>query len=157
MGSRTPSSVPGVFLDDHGSEPISIGEVVINYLRCVPREEVVAGLLRAEFADRRKDTESVASQHNDVVRMPVNNAWDLGPGNEIDGVCATSILGDANIIVVWNTREGIVNDVLENGTITNRRKNIGFLLGGQVDAFSIATALNVEDTRVGPYVLIVAN
>lgn len=126
-------------------------------LRGITSKEVVAGLLGAKLANGRKNTEGVASQHNDVAGVPVDYARNLGARDELDGVSAASVLSDANIIVVRNTRSGVVDNILEDGAEADSPENIGLLLSGEVDALGIATTLDVEDTGIGPDVLVVAN
>lgn len=126
-------------------------------LRGVTSQEVVAGLFRGELADGRKHTESITGQHDDVSGLLVNNARDLSVGNVFDRVSATSILSDADVIVIWNARHGVIDDVLEDATVANGVVDIRFLLCGEVNALGVASTFDVEDTSVGPDVLIVTN
>lgn len=109
---------------------------------------MVAGLLGSKPADRGEDAESVASQHDDVGRLTINDARNLGIWNVLDRVGATGVFSDANVIVVRNTREGVVDDVFEDATIFDSVENIGFLLSREVDALGIASTLDVEDTGI---------
>lgn len=126
-------------------------------LRSVTSQEVVAGLLRGEAGDGREDTEGIASEHDDVTRLTVDDAGNLGVGNVFDGVGAASVLGDADVIVVRRTSSGVVDDILEDGTELDSVEDIGLLLGREVDALSVATTFDVEDASVGPDVLIITD
>lgn len=118
---------------------------------------MVAGLLGAELADRWKDTESITSQHDDVVGVRVDDTRNPGTGNEVDGVSATSVLSDADVIVVGHTRRGVVDDILEDGSEADSPEDIGLLLSGKVDALGVASTLDVKDTGIRPNVLVVTN
>lgn len=109
---------------------------------------MVASLLRCEATDGRKNTECVTSQHNDVTWLTVDDARNLCVGNVLDGVSAASVLGDADIIVVGNPVDRIVDDVLKDATIPDSIENVGFLLGRKVDALCITATFNVENAGV---------
>ena len=109
---------------------------------------MVACLLRCKFTNRRKYTEGIASQHDDIRRLAFHHARNLRVGDEFNWVRTPSILGYADIIVVWQTSDGIVDDVLEDAAKTNGVIDIGFLLGGEVNTFGIATPFNVENASV---------
>lgn len=126
-------------------------------LRGVTSNEVVLSLLRRETRDGGKDTESVAGEHDDVRRLAVGNARNLGVGDVLDGVGATSVLGDRDVVVVGNAVSGVVDNVLEDGTEADGVVDLGLLLGREVDALGVASTLNVEDTSVGPDVLVVTD
>lgn len=117
-------------------------------IRCVTSQEVVAGLLGGQFADRWEDAESVTSKHDDVLGLGLDDARNTSVGNKFDGVRATGVLSDADIVVVGLARKDVVNDILEDGTETDSVVDLGFLLSGKVDALSVATTLDVEDSVV---------
>lgn len=118
---------------------------------------MVASLLGAKLADRREDTKGITSQHNDVAWVGVNDTRDLGARDEVDGVSATSVFGDADIIVIWDAGSWVVNDVFKDRAVADGPEDIWLLLGGEVDAFGIAATLNVEDTSIGPDVLVITD
>jgi len=127
MGSRTPSSVPGVFLP----KLMRICEErEQGYLRSVTSQEVVAGLLRSELADRGKNTEGIAGQHDDVRGLAVNDARNLSVGDIFNGVCATGILRNADIFVVGSAVQWVVDNVLEDAAILDGVENIRFFFSG---------------------------
>ena len=156
MGSRTPSSVPGVFLP--GPSVTDIGPSVKEIcLRGVTGQEVVASLLSSQLADRWENAESVASEHDDVPGLTLDNTRNTSVGNELDGVRAPSVLGDADVVVVGFTRNDIVDNVLKDRTKPDGVVDLRLLLGGKVDALGIAPTLDVENTVVRPDVLIIAD
>ena len=66
--------------------------------------------------------------------MRLGNARDFGVGDKVDGVSASSVLGQGRIVVVDETSIGIENNVLENGAEADGVENFWFLLGGQSNA-----------------------
>ena len=118
---------------------------------------MVAGLLRRELAHGREHAERVAGQHDDVARLAVDHGRDARVRDEVDRVRAARVLRDAHVVVVRLARERVVHDVLEDGAEADRIEDLGLLLGGEVDRLRVAAALDVEDTGVGPDVLIVAD
>ena len=154
MGSRTPSSVPGVFLPGPLVNGIRarVGKI---RLRGITSQEVVASLLSSQLADRWENAESVASEHDDVLGLTLDNARNTGVGNELDGVRAPGVLGDANVVVVGFTRNDVIDDVLKDRTETDGVVDLRLLLGGKVDALGIAPTLDVENTIVRPDVLVI--
>ena len=117
-------------------------------LRCVTGQEVVASLLGGQFADRREDAESVTGEHDDVLGLALDGARNASVGNKVDGVSATGVLGDADIIVVGLARNDVVYDVLEDGTEADSVVDLWLLFGRKVDALGVAATLDVEDTVV---------
>jgi hypothetical protein len=77
--------------------------------------------------------------------------------NEFNRIRAARVLCDANIIVVGCPRSGVVDHVLENATKADRVVYLGLLRGGKIDALGITAALNVEDTRVRPDMLVITD
>ena len=61
---------------------------------------MVAGLLRRELAHRRKHAKGVAREHDDVARLAVDNAGYVRVGDELDGIRATRVLGDPDVVIV---------------------------------------------------------
>ena len=118
---------------------------------------MVAGLLGSELADGGEDTEGVACQHDDVRRLAIDNTGDLRIGDVLDGVRAARVFRNADVIVIRDAASGIVHDVLEDAAVADGAKDIGLLLGGEVDALGVASTLDVEHTGVGPDVLVVSN
>jgi hypothetical protein len=115
------------------------------------------GLLGVELGDGRQDTAGIAGEKNDVLGVTVRLAGNLGVLNVLNGVSTAGVLGKGVIIVVDNTSDRVEDDVLEDGTELDGVENVGLLLGGETDGLSVATALDVEDTRVGPAVLVVTD
>ena len=69
-------------------------------LRSVTSQEVITGLCWSETGDGRENTKGVASKHDNVARLAIDDAGNLGIGDVLNGVCAASVFGDANIIIV---------------------------------------------------------
>lgn len=138
---------------------LGLGDTLFGtgHLGRVTRDEVVHGLLGAELGDGREDTTGVACEENDVGRVAAGNAGNLGVLDVLDGVCATSVLGEGGVIVVDDSGGGVEDDVLEDGTELDGVENIGLLLGGEANALGVAAALNVEDTSVAPAVLVITD
>ena len=109
---------------------------------------MVASLLGSQLADRWEDTESVTSEHDDVLGLALDDARNASVGDEFDGVRASGVLGDAHVVVVGVAVSDVVDDVLEDGAETDGIVDLGFLLGGKVDALGVASTLDVEDTIV---------
>jgi hypothetical protein len=109
---------------------------------------VVASLLRSELTNRREDTKGIAGQHNDIRGLTVGQARNLGIGNVLNRIRATCIFSDADVLVVGGAGDRVVDDVFEDAAKTNGVVDFWFLLGREVDAFGVATSLNVEDTSV---------
>jgi len=114
-------------------------------------------LLRGKLTDGGQHTERVTSQHDDVARLAVDGARNLGVGDELDGVCAAGVLGDAHVVVIRDTTTRVVDDVLEDGAVPDSVEDFGLLFGGEVDALGIAASFDVEDTSIRPDMLVVAN
>lgn len=126
-------------------------------LRSVSCKEVVTCLLRREFADWWKDTKRVASQHDDIARLTIDRAWNLRIRDELNRICTTSILRDADVVVVRYARLEVIDDVLEDTAKADGVEDLGLLLGRKVDALGVAATLNVEHSRIRPDVLIITN
>lgn len=114
----------------------------------VTGQEVVVGLFRGQLGDGRQDTESVATEHDNVAGLSFSDTRDLGVRDVFDGVGASSVFGDGDIVVIWHSVGGVVDDVLEDGTVTDSVEDLGLLLGGQVDGLGVTTTFNVEDTGI---------
>ena len=155
MGSRTPSSVPGVFL--HQRVSTKGNTFTREYLRGITSKEVVARLLRGELRDWGQYTVRVASEHNDVLWSALNIAGYPSIWNKLDWVRAACILRDGDIVVVRLAGPYVEDDVLEDGAEADGIVDFRLLFSGKVDALGIAPTLDVEDTRIRPHVLVVAN
>jgi hypothetical protein len=95
----------------------------------------------------------------------------------MQGVCASSVLRDClqtgsqplpngnrsfrlltrDVVVVGVPGNLVVGDVLEDGSVANGVKDVGLLLGVEASALGVASSLDVEDSRVGPDMLVVSN
>ena len=109
---------------------------------------MIASLLRSELTNRREDTESIAGQHNDIRGLTIGQARNLSVGNILNRIRATCVFSDADVFVVGVAGDGVVDDVFENAAKTDGVVDFWFLLSREVDAFGVATSLDVEDTSV---------
>lgn len=95
----------------------------------VSSDKVVGSLLGCQPGNRWEDTESVATKHDDVGRLSVGDTRDLGVGDVFDGVGTSSVLGNADIVVVGYSVCGVVNDILEDGSELDGTEDLRLLLG----------------------------
>jgi len=118
---------------------------------------MIAGLLGRKFANRGEHAEGVTGQHDDVGWLTIHHARNLGVGDVLDRIRATSVLSDADIFVIRGTVGGIVDDIFEDASESDGIEDIWFLFRGEVDTFSVAATLDVEDAGIRPYMFVVAN
>jgi len=95
--------------------------------RCVTSQEVVASLLGGELANGWQHTESITGQHDDVAGVVLAQARNACIGDVLDRVCATCVFRDGDIVVVGDAREGVVDDVFEDGAEADGVEDFGFL------------------------------
>lgn len=128
-----------------------------NDLRCITGQEVVARLLRSKLANGWQYTESITGQHNNVGGLTINHARNLSVGNKLDRIGTSCVLRNADVVVVGNSRNRVINDVLEDTAISDGVKDVGFLFSRKVDTLGIASTLDVENTSVRPNMLVVTD
>ena len=128
-----------------------------GHLGGVTGDEVEHGLLGGELGDGREHTAGVAGEQDDVLGVAIRHAGDLGVLDVLDGVGAAGVLGQGRVVIVDQTADGVEDHVLQNGAEADGVENIGLLLGRETDALGVAAALDVEDTGVGPAVLVVTD
>jgi hypothetical protein len=76
--------------------------------------------------------------------------------NELYGICAAGVLGDARVRVV-DVVVLIEHHVFEHGAETKRLEDVGFALGCKVDGLGVAAAFDVKDAVVAPAMLVIAD
>lgn len=81
----------------------------------------------------------------------------MGLGNELNWVGTTGVLSNADIVIIGAPGDRTVYHVLEDAAKSDSVVNFRFLLGRKVDAFGIASTLDVENTRVRPDMFIVTD
>ena len=119
-------------------------------------QEVVLRLLGIKDGNRRKHTESIGAQEDDLlgcrsVAVRTDDVVDV-----VDRVADAGVLGDALVIEV--DLAGLVHgDVLQEGVATDGVVDIGLGFLVQFDDLGIAAAFKVEDALVVPAVLVVAD
>src|SRR5215212_5137503 len=122
----------------------------------VAREEVVGGLRWREGAYGGQHAEGISGQkqHGGGMHAPAC------------GDCARYVLqrvGDAGVLrqhavgVVYFARAPVHRHVFQHGPKADGVPDLGFLLGGEVYRLRVAAAFEVEDPRVRPAVLVVAD
>lgn len=119
---------------------LGLGHTVLStsHLGGVTRDEVEHGLLSGELGDRRQHTTGVTGQQDDVCGVLVAQAGKLGVVNVLNGVGATSVLGQGRVIVVDITRDRVENNVLKDRAEADGVENVGFLLLRETDALGVA-------------------
>jgi hypothetical protein len=157
MGSRTPSSVPGVLLENIRQGQETKRRYEVSDVRCVPGQEVVACLLGRQFADGREHTECVTREHDDVARLAVDGAGYVRIRDKLNWIRAACVFRDANIVIVGGPRCGVVNHVLEDTAKADSVVDLRLFGCGEVDGLGVASALDVEDTSVRPDMLVVTD
>lgn len=128
-----------------------------GHLGGVTGNEVEHCLGRVELGDGREDAAGVAGEEDDVLGVVVGQAGDLGVVDVLDRVGAARVLGQGDVVVVDDSGLGVKDDVLEDGAVLDGVVDIRLLLGRQTDRLGVAAALDVEDTGVGPDVLVVTD
>lgn len=128
-----------------------------GHLGGVTGDEVEHGLGRVELGDGRENTAGVAGEEDNVLGVVGRQAGDLGVGDVLDGVGATSVLGEGGIVVVDLAGVGVEDNVLKDGAVADGVVNIGLLLGRETDGLGVAATFDVEDTAVRPAVLVITD
>lgn len=142
-----------------GEGGLGLGDTILStsHLGGVTGDEVEHGLLRGELGDWWEDATGITGEKDDVLGVAVGDTWDLGVLNVLDWVGTACVLGESGVIVVDGTSFWVEDNVLENGAEADGIENIWFLLCRKANALGIATTLNVEDTSVGPAVLVITD
>jgi len=77
--------------------------------------------------------------------------WDV-----LKRVASSGILSDINVIIVDSLAGSIAElNVLEDSSELDSIEDFWFLFSGEIDGLSVASTFDVEDTIVGPAVLII--
>lgn len=77
--------------------------------------------------------------------------------NVLDRIGAASVFGYGAIIEINATSDFIIDNILKNTSESNCIKDLRFFLTGQVYTLGITAALNVEDSMIGPAMLIITD
>lgn len=89
--------------------------------------------------------------------MVGREARNLGVLDVLNWVCTAGVLCEGGVIVVYDTRCWVKDDIFEDRTELDGVENIRLLLGGQTNALGVASTFDVEDTSITPAVLVVTN
>ena len=122
----------------------------------VARDKVVLRLLYCQLAYRWQNSKGIAGQQDEILWMSCMTR-DGCIRDVLDWVSAASVFRQRRIRIVDDAGDRIEDDILEDSAEADGGKDLGLLILGQVDALGIAAAFDVEDTIVGPAVLVVAN
>ena len=85
------------------------------------------------------------------------DARDLCVRNVLDGIGGPSVFRHRTIGVVHRTSLRVVDDVFQYRAEFNGGVDFRFFFDGQIDAFCVAAAFDVEDTVVRPAMLVVSD
>src|ERR1700722_5972876 len=158
MGSKTPSSVPGVFLQKRNNRNVMDKKSLTKkHLRSISSKEMITRLLRGELAHRWEHAKRITSQHDDIGGLTVDHTRHVSIWDILDRVSAARVLCDADIVIVWHARQWIVDHVLENAPEAYSVEDLWFFLCGEVDALGVASTFDVEDATVRPHVFVVSD
>lgn len=125
-------------------------------LGCVSTDEVVHNLFLGQLRNRRENAKSIASKQNDVLGVS-SNGGDLSIGDEFEGIGATGVLSDRNVVVVNLAILLVKDDILQDGSEPDSSENFRLFLLCEIDALGIAATLNVENSVVCPDVLVITD
>src|SRR5262245_42630038 len=85
------------------------------------------------------------------------NSGDHRVVDEVHRISGTRVFGDGVVIVIWNARYRIEDDILKHAAEAQRIPDLRLIRLREPDALGIAAAFEVEDAARAPAVLIVAN
>merc|ERR1719159_1163419 len=94
---------------------------------------------------------------DDVARVSIDLGWEQGVRNVVERVGRARVLRDTRVVVIHFARLVVKDHVLHDRSEANRAVDLRLFFLFQVNSFGIAPALDVEDARVGPNVLVVAD
>jgi len=121
----------------------------------VTGDEVIHSLRRGELSNRRKNTVGITSQEDNVLGVSTNRG-ELSIWNVLKRVASSGILSDINVIIVDSLAGGIGElDVLEDSAELDSIEDFWFPFSGEIDGLSVASTFDVEDTIIGPAVLVI--
>ena len=124
-------------------------------LRGIPGQEVIHGLRRRKARDRRHDPIRIAGEEEDVRGVTAHPARHV-IADVMNGIRRAGVFRDLVRVEIDRARGGIDDDVLEHGAEhLGRRIDLGLPFARQPDDLRVAAALEVEDSLVGPAVLVV--
>src|SRR4030095_10423705 len=106
-------------------------------------------------SNRWQHAERIAREENHIGWM-ARDTGNFRVLNELNRICATSVLRDARVGVIDITIL-VEHHVFEHGAKAQSLKNIRLVLGREVDRLCVAAAFNVEDAFVAPNVFVVSN
>lgn len=81
----------------------------------------------------------------------------MSVGDKLNRVGATSILSDTNVIIIRNSGDWVVDDILKDAAESDCVEDIRLLLRREVYALGVTSTLNVEDTSIRPDMFVVTD
>ena len=162
LGSEHVSVESGVKREESLTEASREGSLGFNDtdfstsdLSGVSGDEVIHSLRRGELSDRGENTVGITSQEDDVLGVSTDRG-ELGIWDVLKRVASSGILSDINVIIVDSLAGSIAElNVLEDSSELDSIEDFWFLFSGEIDGLSVASTFDVEDTIVGPAVLII--
>ncbi len=127
-----------------------------RHLGRVTRQEVIHRLRRREFRQGRQHAEGVASQEEDVLRMPAAAAR-LAIRDKFDRIGGPRVFSDAAVVEVGVPRQRIDDHILQHAAEANGIPDWRLADARQADGLGVTAAFDVENAGVGPAVLVVAD
>ena len=85
------------------------------------------------------------------------DGWQFGVFNKFERVGGSGVFSDGNIVVVDLFGVFLEDHVFQNGSEFDCAEDFGLFFFAEVDAFSVASSLNVENSIASPNVLVVPN
>ena len=116
---------------------------------------MIQGLLRIQFRNRRKYPKGIRRQKEDILRVSPEAGKD-GVVYEVEWVCSARVFGDRTIVIVGDFALPVEHHVLKDRTPPDSIPNLRLVLLGEVNAFRVTTAFEVENPGVAPTMFIVA-
>ena len=115
------------------------------------------GLIGIELRYWGQYATGIAGEEDDIGRVVVGDAGDLGIFDVLDGVSAASVLREGGVVVVDDAGDGVKDDVLKDGAELDGVVDVWLFFGGEANAFGVAATLDIEDAAVRPAMLVVAD
>ena len=81
----------------------------------------------------------------------------FGVVDVLDRIGTAGVFGQCRVCVINLTGVRVKYHILEDGAEFDSVEDVWFFLGGEVDAFGVAAAFDVEDAIVGPAVLVITD
>ena len=131
-------------------------DLCTSYLGGEAGNELIHSSFLGKTADRRQNAEGVSCQEDDNCGDTAN-AGNCCIGDVLDRIADSGVLSKSSVVIVRLSCIGVDNNVLYERTELDSIVDLGLALSAEVDALSIAAALDVEHAVLRPAVLVVAD